>query len=312
MVGFSLFLTKFAPEFNVNVMNYYAVSFKIECDDALLQPSRELLADAVAEAGFESFEDTQEGLTGYVQVDLFDENILKQAIADFPISEAKIAYTVSKAEQKDWNEAWEQEGFDPIFIEDQCVIYDARQQGNTPLSSLIAPLRIGIEAQMAFGTGTHNTTRMVVAALLKSDLKGKRVLDCGCGTGILSIVAAKCGAKDVVAYDIDEWSVENTRHNAQLNNVENIEVLQGDSRVLSHVSGVFDVIVANINRNILLQDMPHFCDVMNTSGSTLILSGFYEEDVPLLVEEAGRHHLHLSNQHAENQWACLVFQRANK
>lgn len=285
-------------------MNYYAVSFKIECDDALLQPSRELLADAVAEAGFESFEDTQEGLTGYVQVDLFDENILKKAIADFPIGEAKIAYTVSKAEQKDWNEAWEQEGFDPIFIEDQCVIYDARQQGNTPLSSLIAPLRIGIEAQMAFGTGTHNTTRMVVAALLKSDLKGKRVLDCGCGTGILSIVAAKCGAKDVVAYDIDEWSVENTQHNAELNNVE-LEVLEGDKNALTHVNGLFDVVMANINRNILLDDMQAYEDVMQHDG-IMILSGFYEQDAPILLERAEELGLKEKMRLISGDWCCLV------
>ena len=308
MIGFSLFLTKFAEKFNANVMNYYAVTFKITCDKALLQASRELLADEVGEAGFESFEDTADGIIGYVQTDLLDRVRLKQAIEEFPISEAVIDYTIAEAEQKDWNETWEMQGFDPIFIGDQCVIYDARQQGNTPLSSLIAPLRIGIETRMAFGTGTHCTTRLVVATLLKLHLKGKRVLDCGCGTGILGIVASKCGAKEVVGYDIDEWSVENTLHNAALNNVKNIEVLQGDSRVLSHVSGVFNVIVANINRNVLLSDMRHFNDVM-ASGGILILSGFYDADCPQLIDEAAKHNLQHVNSTSDHGWSCLVFHK---
>lgn len=308
MIGFSLFLTKFAEKFNANVMNYFAATFKITCNEELLQPSRELLADALAEAGFESFEDTEDGIVGYVQTDLLDKVRLEQAISEFPISEAVINYNIEKAEQKDWNETWEMEGFDPIFIGDQCVIYDARQQGNTPLSSLIAPLRIGIETRMAFGTGTHSTTRLVVATLLKLDLKDKRVLDCGCGTGILGIVASKCGAKEVVGYDIDEWSVENSLHNATLNQVENMEVLQGDSRVLSHVSGVFNVIVANINRNVLLADMGHFCDVMASNG-VLILSGFYDADCPQLIGEATKHGLQLISTSSENGWSCIVFHK---
>ena len=172
----------------------------------------------------------------------------------------------------------------------------------------MAPLRIGIEAQMAFGTGTHETTRLMVAQLLDAQLSGKRVLDCGCGTGILGIAASKLGAEEVVAYDIDEWSVENTRHNAALNGVENLQVLHGDSRVLSHVSGVFDVVVANINRNILLADLPHFADVLSSTG-TLLLSGFYQEDAPLLVAEAERNGLQLLHKAGENGWACLVFGR---
>ena len=134
------------------------------------------------------------------------------------------------------------------------------------------PMKILIDAQQAFGTGTHETTQMIVSLLLNQDLKDKRVLDCGCGTGILGIVAAKCGAREVVSYDIDEWSVRNAEHNAELNGVE-LDVLEGDKRVLSHVSGVFDVILANINRNIILEDIDEFVSVM-TTDSKIILSGF--------------------------------------
>lgn len=289
-------------------MKYYAVKFKIDSAPELLQTARELLADDAAKAGFESFEDAEQGLVGYVQTELFNRESLDHAISAFVMPEVAISYTIEEVEPKNWNETWENEGFDPIFIVDRCVIYDARRLSPTPLSSLMAPLRIGIEAQMAFGTGTHETTRLMVAQLLDAQLSGKRVLDCGCGTGILGIAASKLGAEEVVAYDIDEWSVENTRHNAALNGVENLQVLHGDSRVLSHVSGVFDLVLANINRNILLADLPHFADVLSSSGQ-LLLSGFYQEDAPLLVAEAERNGLRLLHKAGENGWACLVFGR---
>lgn len=287
-------------------MKYNAIDFHIACPDDLRQACRELLADAAGEAAFESFEDTPDGITGYVQTDLFDRDALEQVINDFPIPQSVITYDVRQAEDRDWNAEWEEAGFNPIIVGRKCIIYDARQQGSTPLSALIAPVRIAIDARMAFGTGTHETTRMVVATLSEMELQGCRVLDCGCGTGILAIAAVKFGADHVVAYDIDEWSVDNTRHNAQLNEVEDrIEVLHGDSSVLSHVSGVFQVVVANINRNILLSDMHAFCDVMAHGGS-LVLSGFYTEDSPMLIEEAARHGLSLISQTDENNWACLL------
>jgi ribosomal protein L11 methyltransferase len=148
---------------------------------------------------------------------------------------------------------------------------------------------------------------MIVGTLLDMDLKDKRVLDCGCGTGILAITALKCGAVDAVAYDIDEWSADNTRHNAEINGVaDKIEVFEGNANVLSHISGVFDFVLANINRNILLADMPAFKEVM-ANGGTLILSGFYEEDVPLLVEKAESLGLNLKEKKEEGEWRMLYF-----
>jgi ribosomal protein L11 methyltransferase (prmA) len=169
------------------------------------------------------------------------------------------------------------------------------------------PMKILIDAQQAFGTGTHETTQMIVSLLLNQDLKDKRVLDCGCGTGILGIVAAKCGAKEVVSYDIDEWSVRNAEHNAKLNGVE-LDVLEGDKRVLSHVSGVFDVILANINRNIILEDIDEFTSVM-TTDSKIILSGFYEQDAEAILQKANDLGLKESQRLLNHDWCCLLLGR---
>ena len=146
---------------------------------------------------------------------------------------------------------------------------------------------------------------MMVSTLLNMDLDGKRILDCGCGTGILGIAAAKMGAREVVGYDIDEWSVENTRHNAELNHVENLEVYHGDAHVLNHVNGLFDVVLANINRNTLLQDMETFKSVLS-HGGVLILSGFYEQDIRPIVEKAARLGLKETGRKAEGEWRSLT------
>ena len=161
---------------------------------------------------------------------------------------------------------------------------------------------------MAFGTGTHETTRMICSTLLDMDLQGKRVLDCGCGTGILGICALKLGADSCVGYDIDEWSADNTRHNAVINHVDDrLTSLCGDSSVLSDYVAEFDVVLANINRNILLADMPHFVRVMKP-GATLILSGFYEADCALLSSKAQQLGLKLISTRTDGDWASMVFQ----
>lgn len=285
-------------------MKYLATSFRIKAEDSLMQTCRDLLADGAAEAGFEAFEETADGLEAYVQKELYDQEVLDTFLASFPIQEAEITYTVGEAEDKDWNEEWEDQGFSPICIADQVLIYDAK---HPELHATTSPdhIEIGIEAKLAFGTGNHETTRMIVAALLNMNLYRKRVLDCGCGTGILGIACAKMGAGEVVGYDIDEWSVENAQHNAHLNGVENMEVLYGNASVINHISGMFDVVLANINRNILLEDMRAFRSVMNT-GASLILSGFYESDISSLTDQAEELGLKLSERHVENDWACLV------
>ena len=169
------------------------------------------------------------------------------------------------------------------------------------------PLLVRIDPKQAFGSGTHETTQMIVSQLLEMNLNGTKVLDCGCGTGILSIIAAKCGAETVCGYDIDEWSVRNTIENAEANNVS-LEVKEGDKQVIEKFSEKkFDVVIANINRNILLADMPSFVEAMKPQGY-LILSGFYEEDVALLEEKAISLGLRKSQQRSNHRWVCLTFQ----
>lgn len=288
-------------------MKYYKVDFRIHCDcDALLQDARDLMAALAGEAGLETFEDTEAGIAGYVQPELFDEETLRQQIEMFPMTDVTIDYEVSEAEDKDWNELWENEGFEPITIGHRCVIHDGRH-----LPTETFPIAIEIDARLAFGTGTHETTRMMVAALLDIAMSGKSVLDCGCGTGILGIAALKCGARSATGYDIDEWSVDNSRHNAIINNVDKrYESLHGDASLLDSIGKKFDVVVANINRNILLADMPRFRNVMKNNGH-LLLSGFYTADIEILKEKAESLGLTMLGCASDNDWACIKLKAAS-
>ena len=286
-------------------MKYLVAEFKIECQDGMIQIARDLLTDALGEAGFETFEDTEDGIKGYVQESLFDENAMNDVISNFMLPDVSISANIQEAEYKNWNEEWEEAGFERININDSITIYDARHDDGAGIASGIS---IGIETKQAFGTGTHETTRMIVSTLLNIDLKGKRVLDCGCGTGILGIAASKLGASEVVGYDIDEWSSENAIHNAELNGVDNMKVMLGDASVLKSVEGKFDVVLANINRNILLADMPAFVSVM-ADESLLILSGFYASDVDLLIEKASSLGLSKIDSKSDSEWTCLVLKK---
>lgn len=286
-------------------MKYLVAEFKIECQDGMIQIARDLLTDALGEAGFETFEDTEDGIKGYVQESLFDENAMNDVISNFMLPDVNISANIQEAEYKNWNEEWEEAGFERININDSITIYDARHDDGNGIASGIS---IGIETKQAFGTGTHETTRMIVSTLLNIDLKGKRVLDCGCGTGILGIAASKLGASEVVGYDIDEWSSENAIHNAELNGVGNMQVMLGDASVLKSVEGKFDVVLANINRNILLADMPAFVSVM-ADDSLLILSGFYASDVDLLIEKASSLGLSKIDSKSDSEWTCLVLKK---
>lgn len=284
-------------------MKYYEVEFKIQpCS----QDARDILAALAGEAGFETFEDTDEGVKGYVQQALFNQSALDESLQFFPMEGTHIIYEVAEAEDKDWNEQWEQEGFDPIVIDNgKIVIHDGRHL-LTQDSAQDTQVSIEIDAHLAFGTGTHETTRMICSTLLEETLKGKNLLDAGCGTGILGIAALKLGANSVTAYDIDEWSSENTRHNAVINQVENnIRIFCGDATLLDTINEHFDYVVANINRNILLQDMERFRKVMK-AGGTLILSGFYTDDIPLLEAKGNELGLTLSKTKEDNNWACIV------
>ena len=278
-------------------MKYFEVEFTIK---PMSTDASDLLAALAGEAGFETFEETENGLKGYVQQSLFDEDTLRSCIDDFPMEGISIIYNVREAEDRDWNEQWEQEGFEPIIIP-PIAIHDGRH-----LPESESEISIEIDAKLAFGTGTHETTRMICKEIIQC-ARGARVLDCGTGTGILSIVALKLGAHEAVGYDIDEWSVDNARHNAVINRVDDrFTSLLGDASVIDTIEGDFDLVLANINRNILLADMPRFVSKMH-KGSVLILSGFYTADSELLIEKAADLGLGLVSQNQDQDWACLVF-----
>ena len=296
-------------------MKYFEVEFTISPYSA---DAADLLASLAGDAGFETFEETATGLKGYVQQSLFDENVLKECIADFPFDGTSIIYNVREAEDRDWNEQWEQEGFEPIIVRSEesevrseITIHDGRHLPDTQ-----SEISIEIDAKLAFGTGTHETTRIICAQLISllsphstllENSGSARVLDCGTGTGILAIASLKLGAREAIGYDIDEWSVDNARHNAVINRVDSrFTSLLGDSSVISTIDGEFDLVLANINRNILLADMSRFVSKMH-KGSVLILSGFYTADCPLLIEKAQSLGLSVISQNQDHDWACLTF-----
>ena len=268
-------------------MKYSEASF-------LLSPYSEaagdVLAALLAEIGFDTFVPTADGLKAYVQTSVLDADAVASLAAAFPLPDVAVSYSITAAPDENWNATWEQQHtFEPI--------------------DLPGGKRLTVVPRQAFGSGEHATTRMMVKLLCSLDLQGTAVIDAGCGTGILGFAAMLLGADHLLAYDIDEWSVANALDNLRLNDIDSasVEIREGDSTVLSAADEA-DVLLANINRNILLADLPHFADVLSSSGQ-LLLSGFYQEDAPLLVAEAERNGLQLLHKAGENGWACLVFGR---
>lgn len=287
-------------------MKYYEVTFTITAPTGSRADACDLVAAMAGETGFETFEETECGLKGYVQTSLFDRKALDETLQDFPIVGTSIAYTICEADDRDWNESWEEEGFEPILIGDKCLIHDGR---HLPTNGLKPQVVVEIDAKLAFGTGNHETTRLIVSCLMDIDLQGKTILDAGCGTGILGIVALKRGAAHATGYDIDEWSKNNACHNAVINCVDDrYEALLGDATILDDIGKTFDIVVANINRNILISDMPRFAKVLKNGGK-LLLSGFYTDDVPILKEKATNLNLILEEEVSDNHWFCLSFQK---
>ena len=285
-------------------MKYFEVDFQLS---PLSQDACDILAALTADAGFESFEETQHGIRGYVQQPLLDRQALEDIVNNFPIMGTNIIYTINKAEDKDRNEQWEQEGFEPIIVgNNRLAIHDGRHLPSQP-----ADISVEIDARLAFGTGTHETTQMICEWMLDMPMKGLRVMDAGCGTGILGIVALKLKANHVTAYDIDEWSSDNTCHNAVINRVDSqLSVYCGDASLLDSKTADYDLVLANINRNILLNDMPRFCQIMKQDAK-LILSGFYTEDIPLLEARGKELGLTLTGAKNRDKWASVIMQRVN-
>ena len=261
---------------------------------------KDILCAVLGEAGFESFIEQGHETAAYIQKEKYDEALLKRNLSNFPLTDTTIRYTYKEAEDKDWNEEWERNFFQPIIIGNRCVIHSSFHH-DVPR----AEYDIVINPQMAFGTGHHETTGLIINELLEADLRGKSVLDMGCGTSILAILVRMRGATCCTAIDIDEWCVRNSIENIMLNHVDHISVKQGDASLLKD-ERPFDVVIANINRNILLQDMAQYVERMNT-GASLYMSGFYIDDMLLIQAEAERLGLTFSHHKENNRWAVMKF-----
>ncbi|AWM15164.1 50S ribosomal protein L11 methyltransferase [Flavobacterium sp. NRK F10] len=273
---------------------YVGYHFKVEPKDL----GSEILIAELGELPFESFIETEEGLSAYIQKDLWDENILNGVhILDNPNFE--VSYKVEQIEQVNWNEEWEK-NFEPIDVDGKCHVRAPFHEKTD------AEYEIIIEPKMSFGTGHHETTHMMIQHLLETDLKGKKTLDMGCGTAILAILAEMKGAQPIDAIDIDNWCYLNSIENVERNNCQHISVYEGDATLLEGKK--YDVIIANINRNILLNDMQTYADCLNTDG-ILFLSGFYREDIAAIDNCCSAKGLKLVGQKERNNWTALKYSK---
>ncbi|WP_303041645.1 50S ribosomal protein L11 methyltransferase [Duncaniella muris] len=257
----------------------------------------DILAALLAQAGFESFVPDETGLTAYIKAELFDHREIDSLLADFPM---ETAFTVSRklVEGQDWNKEWEKNYFQPIVIDDQCVIHSSFHKD-------IPECRydIVIDPKMAFGTGHHATTSLVIRQLLAMNLQGLNVVDMGTGTGILAILATMRGARRVDAVEIDEFAFTNAVENMRLNSTETVELHLGDAAELAQVSDV-NLFIANINRNIITADIAAYAATL-APGATMLLSGFYEEDIPVIMSAAEPLGLTYKSHTTLNRWCCL-------
>ena len=292
-------------------MKYFEVTCEIR---PFSQDAADVLSAMLAEIGFESFSVGEDGLLAYIQQSVWNEAEMQQVVQGFCLPGVSISYAVAEAPDEDWNLVWEEEGFQPVVVSEDIVVHDVKHSDVPP-----ATYDILITPRLAFGTGSHATTRLILRLLARLDLEGKHVIDAGTGTGILAIMAVKRGAASVFAYDIDEWSVENTKDNLLLNHlppqdlkdfkdlkVPCVVVACGDSSLLEGCEKA-DLLIANINRNILLQDLPRFVASLKPKGR-MILSGFYLSDVPVLTEATVQHGFSLLQTESEGEWAMLLFE----
>lgn len=259
---------------------------------------RDVLAARLAEIGFESFVETETGTEAFIPVDKFNESDFEEIIGEYS-SDYGLSVVKELIKSQNWNEVWEKNYFQPLVIAGECLV-------RAPFHKDYPGCRfeIVIEPNMAFGTGNHETTSMMLEAILQQDLEGKMVLDMGCGTGILGILASKKGAATVTAIDIDEWPVKGTVENAALNNVSNLKAYKGDASLLGQEK--YDLILANIHKNVLMQDLPTYTKCLNMGGR-LYMSGFYIEDLPDITSRAESCGLTADGHLEKNRWVVAAY-----
>jgi ribosomal protein L11 methyltransferase len=258
-----------------------------------------LIAELSLFQGYDSFLETDEGFEAYVEVFLFDEATLTQVFHRYPA--VSISYTLEEVSEKNWNVEWES-NFEPIIVEDQCLVRATFHK--IPKKY---PYEIIIDPKMAFGTGHHATTYLMLSWQLVIEHKGKAVMDAGCGTGILSIMAHQRGAAEILAFDNNEWAVENSKENFGINACEQIRLFQGTVADVDIIKK-FDIILANINRNVLLEEMDDYAHLLHPNG-TLLLSGFFQEDAPLIIERATTAGLKVMDERTRNKWCSILLQQ---
>ena len=257
----------------------------------------------LGEVGYDSFEQGEGYVKAFILADDYNEEATNELLANFPVSGFSYETQLEELPDINWNEEWEKNYFQPIVLGEGAYLIRAPFHASRP----DIPLEIIINPKMAFGTGNHETTSLVGQWLLGHDLSGLRVLDMGCGTGILGLIALKRGAKHLTAIDIDPWAYANVQENASLSGVLIDEMLCGDASLLEGKEP-YDLILANITRNILLEDLPRYRQVMKVGGR-IVLSGFYEEDIPLLEERGRELGLSLVSVATKNRWSLLELQR---
>jgi len=263
------------------------------------EDGRDILLALLDILGFDSFEETPKGLKAYILEKDFDKDQL-ESIYLFDSDEYEISYTLDKLENKNWNEEWET-NYQPIFIDDKIHIRAPFHKAHPEF-----PIELLITPKMSFGTGHHQTTRLVSRLILNMELEGKKILDMGTGTGVLAILAEKRGAGAIDAIDNFDWAAQNTAENAEANGCKNITALHGDAQLLPGRS--YDIVLANINRNVLMEDMKMYIDTL-TAGGYLVISGFFENDFEMLTTKATECGTTLVNKIQEDRWMACQYQK---
>lgn len=259
----------------------------------------EIVMAFLAEIGYESFLETETGIEAFIQAKDFNNDRLNRI--SIPFEATQLQFLHEEMADINWNEEWEKNYFQPIVVKNQCVV---RSPFHAPMPEI--PLEIVIEPKMSFGTGHHETTAMMMETLLELPVENKTILDMGCGTGILGILASMRGSSDVTGIDIDEWCTTNSEENCQLNGISNMTIKLGDAAALE-AEGQFDIILANINKNILLEDIQHYVKHLKTKG-LLVMSGFYASDLPDIDAEACKQNLTLKTSKENNHWVAVAYE----
>lgn len=276
-------------------MNYVTITFTVESQFS------DILIAELSEIGFDIFLENETGFQASIDQSLYDRNAITEITARYEEVISPMSFTEEEVEKKNWNEEWEK-NYDPIVVSDTCIVKASFHKIDKSYQ-----YEIIINPKMSFGTGHHETTYLMLRTQLQIDHAGKKVMDLGCGTGILAILANKLGAQEITVCDIDEWCVENSTENFALNNCKNIKTVLGTVKDIPK-SGLQDIVLANINRNVLLDEIPQYAALLKADGY-LLLSGFYEKDIEDIKSLAIKNQLKYQQHETKKDWAVVLFQK---